>query len=173
MSYVSLGQTRTTATATLAPLTVSTQLAKPPCASVEEKRQATLACKIPDVKGVGAALGYHYPPTHPRFPGLDACFVAQLPTCATPQVRMTLATPPSTTTLTRPPPPPPPATVTPIPSSVVAAFRMPTPATPVPGPTPVEPTKKFLGLGVGGLLAVLAVGGGAYLVLRKKKKAAS
>lgn len=194
MSYVSIGQlaVRTDAapttmvaaervTSTLAPsLTLApasptsvtsvsfTPLApaRPTCATEAEKKQAAIDCKIADVKG----LGFHYSAyNNPKFAGMDACAVAQLPTCglvrASAFVVPTPAPTPTRTTVATPPP-------LRISTAMTSAFQ-PTAPAPVP-PPPAPATKKFAGLGVGGLLAVLAVGGGAaYYLLRKKKAAKS
>jgi hypothetical protein len=157
--------------ATLAPTataTLSQAAPKVACITPMEKVQADADCRIADVKGLGA-LGFHYGPYHPRFPGLDACAVARMPVCppaARPSIdatalTRTAVTPTSTSTS---------MTLSP---ALLKAMRPSVVAVPPP-PMPVPEKKAFLGLGVGGLLALLAVGGGgAYLLLRKKKGTAS
>lgn len=170
MAYVSLGQTRVAADSflapslTMAPLTASKMV--PSCITAAEKAQAELDCRIPDVKG----LGFTYGPQSARFAGMDACAVSRLPVCQSAVPVLTRATTPvrtpSTVTVSAfmpPPPPPPPQVLKPLPADV---FKIPPPPQVVPSP---PETKKF-GLGIGGILLLVAVaGGGAYLVMRKKK----
>jgi len=153
-----------------------------PCITAAEKARAELDCRIPDVKGLGLGLlglGFTYG-TNTRFAGQDACAVAKLPLCPTPiaaffPTRATPTAPPPVmvytasmaTTPTRTPPP-----ALEMPKlrrpGIVA---IPPPSVLAPQPVPVE-KKAFFGLGVGGLLAVLAVGGGAVYYFTRKKKAA-
>jgi hypothetical protein len=159
MSYTTLGQTMMVAAPTL-----STRAAPLPCITSAEKAKAELDCRIPDVKGLGFTYG-----TNTRFAGQDACAIARLPVCATAPVfvRATLPPPPPATVRT--------ATLAPISTAVTSSMRLPPNVVTVPPPPePVPQEKKaFFGLGVGGMLAVLAVGGGAvYYFTRKKAKAA-
>lgn len=160
MSYTTLGQT---AMMVAAP-TLSTRTAPLPCITAAEKAKAELDCRIPDVKGLGFTYG-----TNTRFSGQDACVVARLPVCATPTFAFVPTRTPTPPVAVRTP------TLAPISPALVSSLRLPPNVVAVPPPpVPMEPEKKaFFGLGVGGLIAVLAVGGGAaYYFTRKKAKAA-
>ena len=179
MAYTTLGQTLMVA-------------AKPtmPCVTAAEKARADLDCRIPDVKGLGVlGLGFTYG-TNTRFAGQDACAVAKLPLCAVrtiidtptgaPLIAMTATMATAAAPSTRPTRTPSVATsmrpAPRIPSNLVAIPPPPMPAAPLPPPPmpAAPPQKAFFGLGVGGVLVVLAVvGGGAYYLSTRKKKAAA
>lgn len=169
MSYVSLGQERVaSATMTAREQLVAPSLVtfapiltkqSPSCITAAEKAQAALDCKIPDIKG----LGFTYGPQSTRFAGMDACAVARLPLCPTPSLAPSRA---STVTASSFTPTATTSVLQPLPRDAV---KLPTAPTFVPPPPAPEPDKKF-GLGVGGILLLLAVvGGGTYMVMRKKK----
>ena len=164
MSYVSLGQT--------------TMVARTSCITAAEKAKADLDCRIPDVKGLGSALGFTYG-TNTRWNGIDACKVAQMPLCPTPTAALFPMRPPPpvmvyTATVAPRMPTPAPAIST-ISPRVVAAFKPGLQVTPTYVPPevmepPPEPEKK-MNVAVVGLLALVALGGG-YLVYKKMKKPA-
>lgn len=119
----------------------------PTCVSQSVHDQAVLQCKNLAVKGVGlGVVGYEQ---------YSSCALAAVPVCPSTQVyRQKPAAPPALVYQALP---------------VATSMAPIAPYVPIPGPQPVATDKR--NLIIGGLLAVLVVGGGvvAYRQLKKKK----